>query len=437
MTRLTLMRAAFEDDSGEALAILTSSDEGLVPVRDQDLQGAHDDSEKIDELISTAGALEDVEKAVQSSCEQDGLSYPAAKALDVAFEHFKSRAGIPSEKTMSMEGFAGGRSSRLYATNVALESDIGETIRRMVKKVIAWIKHVALMCYDMIERLFRGANAVIERAQSIHRAAAEISHHKFNRDKIEQISKSSLTSFFNKAGHPLSAQEVTQAFVTYCNEVNTLFSAGRLYAPCVQGLTELDHYLNMHGEKAIDMGAVEGFAAHACEELAKNSLKHFEQRKQEDADVLVSSLPFGNSALLCSFVHGSINPDHRIGFHLSIETNPVESAAALTPMKPQEVMNLMSVLTAQMSRGIYRDSKKIKAAIHDVATRVEKESYRLSDRQRQMGASVVPTLNTIKAISDSSMKLTRLLYTYTGITTRRLLSLSQASLQAYEKAIVR
>jgi hypothetical protein len=430
------MSLAFEDaDQFVVLDATSSPDDGLVPVDSEDLQGAHDDSEKIDELISTTRALEEITQAVQAARDQGGLGPQTAKALDVAFEHFKHHAGIPSEKSLSLEGFGGGRSSRTQSTSMALE-DMGETVRRVIKKIIAWIKHIAQLCFDMIERIMRGANAVIEKSQSIYRAASAISYKRINPDNLTDITQAGLVGFFNKNGKPMDAHEIVKRFMTYCADVNEVFDAGKLFGPSVKALDALEHYVHQHGEKAVDLEAVEGFASEACEQLAKDSLSRFTAKHQDDADLLSMELPFGNSQLIFSFAHGHSDQTKRVGFHISIQTSPVDKAAALTPMRPQEVMNLMSVLTAEMSKGIYRESKKIKSAIHDVAKRVEKQSMELSDRQRHLGASVVPTLNLVKTISDSSMKLTRLMYAYSGITTRRLLSYSEASLRAYEKASI-
>lgn len=432
----TLMRLAFEDvDQDDALSALGEAEDGLVPVSDQDLQGAHDDSEKIDELISTTRALEGIGQAVQAASEQDGMGHSAAQALDVAFEHFKLRAGIAAEKTLSLEGFRGGRSSRVVSTRVALE-DLGETVRRLIKKIIGWIKHIAQLCYDLIERLMRGANAVIERSQTVYRAASAISYRKFDQDKLSEVKQGGLVAFFNRNGKPMDAHEIIHRFQDYSKEVNEIFNGGKLFGPSVRGLSELERFVKGHGEKDVDLGAVEGFAQAACEQLERESLKGFTRRQHADADMLTRELPFGNSELVFSFVKGVIDPDKRVGFHVGIQTNPVEHSAALVALKPQEVMNLMTVLTAEMSKGIYRESKKIKAAIHDVEKRVEKQSQELSDTQLKMGASVVPTLNLIKTISDSSMKLTRLLYAYSGITTRRMLSYAEASLKVYRGAVI-
>lgn len=436
-TQRTLMRLAFEDaEQDDALSALgEAAQDGLVPVSEEDLQGAHDDSEKIDELISTTRTVESIAQAVQSAGEQDGLGRATAQALDVAFEHFKLRAGIAVEKTLSLEGFGGGRSSRLVATRVALE-DMGETVRRLIKKLIAWIKHIALVCYDLIERIMRGANAVIERAQTLYKAASAMSYRKFDKDKLEPVEQSGLVAFFNKNGRPMDCHEIIHRFQDFSREMNAVFNGGKLFQPAVRGLSELERFVHGQGEKDVDLGAVEGFAEAACAEIENNSLRSFSARQQSDADILTYELPFGNSELVFSFVKGVIHEDKRVGFNASIETNPVDKAAALTPLKPQEVMNLMTVLTAEMSKGIYRESKKIKAAIYDVEKRVERQSNQLSDAQRKMGASVVPTLHLIKTLSDSSMKLTRLLYSYTGTTTRRILSYAEASLKVYHGAAI-
>lgn len=437
MTKRTLMRIAFEDDSGQALVGLNDPLDGVVQVCDDDLQQAHEDVEKIDELISLTSCLEEIEQATKQASELDGLSAGTAKALDTSFEHFKQLAGLPTNKSLSLEGFSGGKQTRIQATKVALE-EIGETIRRMVRKLIEWIKHIATVCYDMVDRLLNGANAVIHKAQQLHRAALSISHHRFDNEKIGDISKSGLVSFFNKNGRPMSGHEIGQLFLEYSKEVDTLFSAAKLYTPATYALGEIERFVRGQGEKSLDVAQMELFAAEACNSLAQSSLAQFNVRAQGDGDVLVKELPFGNSELVFSFIHGSSNPQSRIGFNVAIKPADEQSnAPALTPMRPQEVANLMSHVISQMGKGVYRDSKRIKAGIHEIQTRIEKESYRLSDRQRLAGASVIPTLHLIKAVADSSMKITRLLYSYTGITTRRMLWYAQSSIQAYEGAIVK
>lgn len=437
MRKCTLMQVAFEDlPEGQTVATLIAGDDsGLMDVDDADLQQAHDDSNEIDELISTTCALESIYHGAKDSCRTGGLSYPAASALDVAMEHFCARAKITASRRVGMESFKGGSSQRIQTTQVAME-DMGETLRRLIKKILAWIKHVATLCYEIVERIVRGANAVGEHAQNVQTAATALLHKSVDNSKIATISVSKLTSFFNEKGVPMDPKEIIRQFQEYCTMVNDSFNSGKLFQPAVRGLTELEHYVKSHGEEHVDMQAVEGFAATACDQLVKNSLSHFTPSTNEGVDLLSHKLPFGNSDLVFSFVKGQASPGENVGFHVAIAPDPVEKAPDLPALRPQEVVNLTSVLISEMGKGIYRDSRVIRAAIHDVIMRVEKQSYQLSDRQRLMGASSVPTLNLIKLISDSSLKVTRLLYSYSGISTRRLLSYAELSLKAYDKASI-
>ena len=434
MGKKTLMSLAFEDnDQTPALGELIESDEGLVAATDEDLMGAHDDSKQLDELISTTEVLEGVQEAVQDAAEQGGFSPAAAKALDVAIEHFEHTAGLTSIRRLSLESFAGGRTLRIQSTKVALE-EIGETIRRVIRRILEWIKHIASLCFDLIERSVRGANAVAAKAELLYKVASAMSHQRVNPSKLQQIEKSSLISFFNEHGKPLHAREIAARYDSYSKDINVMFGGDALFQPPSKALRALDTYVQQHGEKAVDLSAVESFAAAACEELVHTSLRSFSPVHRDGADLLAKELPFGNAQLLFSFAKGHNNPDKRVGFNVNIEVEEVSHTAALEPLSPQDVMNLMTVLHSHMGKGIYHDSKKIKAAIREIALHVEKQSEKLSDRQRQMGASIVPTLQLIRLITDSSMKLTRLAYSYSGVTGRRMLSYAEASLQAYHKA---
>lgn len=437
MSKPTLMRLAFEDVETQSAAIVNSpseGDEGLLSVDESDLQEARDDSDKIDELISTTGAMEAIEEAVQTASQQDGLGPQAAKALDVAFEHINRRLGVAESQRLSLESFSGGASTRRVATLEALEN-IGEKIRRIIERIVDWIKRMAVACFEAIERLMRGADAVIARAQKVYRAASAQSHGNFHQANLKKINTAGLLSFFNDNGKSLAAQEIVHRYIAFCDDVNKTFNAGKLFQPSITGLRELERYVSAHGEKAVDVGTIEGFAASAVDQLVRESLHGYAKKDRNGVQVLTKKLPFGNAALVFSFAQGVTDDTKLVGFNATIETDEAANTPAeLEPLKPQEVMNLMTVLTAQMSKGIYHDSKQIRRAIQDVASRVENESYKLSDRQRYHGASIVPTLNLIKTISDSSLKLTRLLYGYSGVTTRRLLAYGEESLAVYRGA---
>ncbi len=435
MGKPSLMTVAFEDAvTAEGMgALLREDDDGLVQATDNDLVEVRDDSKEIDELITAARVVEDVGQTLQSAAQQNGMARSEAEAIDVALEGLYRCVGLGDPRRMSLEEFGDSRPSRIEACQIAME-DMAENIRRIIRKIVAWIKHVAQVCYDLVERIVQGANAVVDRGDRLHKAAGVLSMTRIDPSKLGQISKGQLLNFFNEAGRPMPAREIAQKYEQFCHQVNRAFDGVRLILPASQALTLVQTYIQKHGEKAMDVEAVETIAAHACAQLERESLAGFSPQKKEDGKLLSSKLPFGNSELVFSLHTGIKLTETPVGFSASIKTHPIEGAAALKYLTPQEVMNLMSVLTTQMGQGIYRDSKAIKAAIHELTKRVEKESQLLTDRQRQAGASVVPTLHLIRTICDSSMSLTRQLYSYSGITTRRILAYGEASLVAHHNA---
>lgn len=433
MGKRTLINLAFEDvDPQAVIGTLVQTDEGLVDTDERELAQAQDDAREVDTLISTTERVQGIAMAVGQAAEQGGLSEPGARALDLAVESLMQGVGEAS-KRLSMESFSGGRYTRTNATKVAME-DMGENIRRLVVKLIKWIKHIATVCYDMVERILRGANAVIAKADDLYKLASGMSNVRVDRSKLSTISNGALKNFFNENGKPLDARRIAQLFEIYSGDMEKAFNADKLFGPAVAGLKAMDDYIHQHSEKAVDLVAVEGFAAHACEKFVSDSLHDFKPKHDESADLMVRRLPFGNADLVISFAKSAYLEDKRIGYSSSISADNVNVSADLNALSPQEVMNLMSILTARMNSGLYHQSKKIKSSIYDITKRVEKQSQQLSDRQRLMGASVTPSLHLLKTISESSMTLTRLLYSYTGITTRRLLSYARASLAAYDKA---
>lgn len=434
MSKPKLMTVAFEDaEICTTVAQLAVAEDGLVAADDQDLQEARDDAKQIDTLVSTAQRVETIGQAFQGAAQQDGMGHSEAQAIDVAVGELLRVTGIDDATGLSLEGFAGDRIQRVQACYVALE-ELGEDIRRIVKRIIAWIKHVAQVSYDLIERIMRGANSVIDQADRMYKAASALSVTRVDPTKLGQIEKGPLLNFFNESGRPMAAREISHAFGQYCDHVNAAFNGGHLLVPAAKALSEVDSYVNQHGEKALDIKAMESIAAKATDELVKSSLGAFTPKHQEGGDLMTTQLPFGNAALLFSFHHGHELPDVRVGFTAAIHSSPVSGAAPLKYLTPQEVMSMMSMLTAQMGRGIYRDGKNIQKALFEISRRVEKQSLLLSDRQRLAGASVIPTLHLIRTMCEASTQLTRLLYAYSGVCTRRILSYSRESILAHHKA---
>lgn len=428
------MSLAYEDvDQTQALGELFTSDEGLFEVEDSDLNEAHTDSDNVDTLISTAIALEAIQTSLMESSKQNGIGIKTARSLDIAVEQYMLNSKAGHSKRLSVEGFSGGRITRLNATRVAME-DMGENIRRIVKRIIAWFKQMAIICYDLIERIYRGANAVVARCEKLYKIASAMCNIQVDRQRLRTISNSSLVDFFNVSGRPMGSREILKRFEDYNTRINNAFSGEKLYGPAVKGLNVMDTYVRNHGHEHMDVGVVEGFASEACENLIRHSLQNFNQIDKDGVQQRTIELPFGNSELVFSFINGTVLTTKRVGFDVSKESNPASGAPALPALSPRDVMTLLTTVSTSMNTGLYHDSKKIKASISDVTRRVEKQSLQVSDLQRGAGASVIPTLHLIKMISDSSMKLTRILYSYTGFTTRQLLGYSEASLAAYNKA---
>ena len=128
---------------------------------DQSVSELVDDGE---ELASDTEQLEEYADAVEKGAEEGGMDETAARVVDVAVESIAVKWGIKRTK-IGAENFSG--SMKAQSTKVALES-IGETIKTMWKKFVAWIGEIIAKVKDFWLKYHNAGKSMKKRAEKLY-----------------------------------------------------------------------------------------------------------------------------------------------------------------------------------------------------------------------------------------------------------------------------
>lgn len=127
---------------------------------DQSVSELVDDGE---ELVGDTEQLEEYADAVEKGAEDGGMDETAARVVDVAVESIAVKWGIKRTK-IGAENFSG--SMKAQSTKVALES-IGETIKTMWQKFVAWIGEIIGKVKDFWLKYVNAGKSMKKRAEKL------------------------------------------------------------------------------------------------------------------------------------------------------------------------------------------------------------------------------------------------------------------------------
>lgn len=155
-----------EDDQSVDMAEVEKPEEAveshLIEVEglDQQVSDLVDDGE---ELSGDTEQLEEYAEAVEKGAEDGGMDETAARVVDIGVESIAGKWGIKRTK-IGAENFSG--SMKAQSTKVALES-IGETIKEMWKKFVAWIGEIIGKVKDFWLKYVNAGKSMKKRAEKL------------------------------------------------------------------------------------------------------------------------------------------------------------------------------------------------------------------------------------------------------------------------------
>lgn len=143
----------------------------LLEVTDSQVEGEVAEAQ-VDEAVEVAEALESYMVTLSEITKQGGLDRSGAQILSMAVEGLCDRVGLVSKtQAPALESF-GGVSSRVNATQLALEDikgkakEIWDNIVKAIKRAIQWV-------IDHFNKVFGGAEKLKKRAEATAKAAAD------------------------------------------------------------------------------------------------------------------------------------------------------------------------------------------------------------------------------------------------------------------------
>jgi hypothetical protein len=168
-------QAAAEAPLGENAESLETD---LIEVAEDQVEAAEDEI-ATDEAIDTVEALEQMAIGLESAAAAGGLDKHSAHVVGIALDAMYARVGFSDSKSMpALESFSQ-VSSRIGATQLAMEevqtkiAEIWKAIVAQIEKAIAWIKDRLTKIFDAGTKLKARAEALAKRAEGTKGNAKE------------------------------------------------------------------------------------------------------------------------------------------------------------------------------------------------------------------------------------------------------------------------
>lgn len=131
-------------------------------------------TDSIEEAEVTEETLENIGDAVEASIEEGGLSEPAARSIEIAVEHLRTRVGFPKGRKFmpALEGFSDSK-TRIRDTKLALE-EIRATAKKVGTAIINAFNQAVEWVTTFFEHLLDGAKGLAARAEALAEKAASV-----------------------------------------------------------------------------------------------------------------------------------------------------------------------------------------------------------------------------------------------------------------------
>ena len=403
--------------------------EGLFNVSDQEeIVDAAKESEEADELIGIGFSLSDLKDSLEESESTGAISKPVASALESAVAHLRERVGLEKRTTFVVESF-NGRQSRREGIRFALEG-VTDTILEIIRKIVAWFKHIYEIVYTDIENVFRGAEATAERARRVQdRAVKYQAKHHPNVDG-KRISSGRLTDFFSHNGIPYQPDEIPDEYRRYNSDINEGLSSNVLKNSLGRVIEELRLQVEKLGiENLSDSDALLASNA-SIKSLKTTAFSKFKlSHSAAGNEAIYYALPFGNNRI-----------DVTLGVELgkyatvtaAVNRTPTAAPKEIKCLSSAQVIQYMKMVDVEMRSGIYRDFIKIRAQLRDAGKNVNAYCDKIMAANEKAGRGSLVALHFLKTLTASLLGLTTSMYHYNGVTNRNLIAYCEASIDSWK-----
>ena len=406
----------FDSDEDEEL---TSMDNFWVDEDEELVNNLFTAIEKID------GIKENLNTALNESITEP-ITIDKASDINLSIEELCSKIKMDYTPVFCLESLHSPIAKK-EAIKVALEG-FTDRIMDIIRKIINWIKAICTMVYDDIEHCFRGAQSTAKHAHKIIEHA--IAKQALKSSNNSKITKNSLRVFFNTSGKAMSASEIKEAYKSYNDEMNNSFSGIILHNTLANVFNTMAGInKNKSSSEFTEEDALR--ASHnGLMYFEHNALKAFTKTNPINGnDTFEYKLPFCNARLV--IILSKIKEFYNTVSLEDIKLSKIR-ASELPILTPKEVIDLATLIEAQMNVGIYKDVNKIKSQIKEINKLVSKSCDDIM-KSKQTNSNVdLTSLHFLKTISGTLIKLTKYLYRYNGATNRAILTYCEKSLSSWK-----
>lgn len=382
-----------------------------------------------DEMMSSLLVLEGLHERLRKFPPHQPIKPGTAAALSVAVESIRQRCYLPPAQVFVLENFQG-LAARNMATKVAVEG-LKDTIKQLVMKIVAWIKHVMTGTFQNLESSVKGATTYKRHISALRDQAAHLKAKIGNPVLKVQFTEQPFVAYFTEGGHT-DINKILTAYSKHFQSFNDSFS-NEILGQAVKYLRQIASDLLQNTSPSHDevKGHVVAEVDKALRWLQKTAFRHFDWK----GDQGTMELPFGNKAFNVSYTAAEGNYISMGAAINDMGDGGHQHKGSLPVLTPDEIFHAAAWLEDEMNKGIYRDYNKIKNELADMASTITKTCDKIAQHYASSGPGAVAALNFLKSIAQALVKLTHYAYAYSDQVNKQLTDYCLRSLRVNEKAV--
>lgn len=343
-----------------------------------------------------------------------------ANILRTTLKSFKMESIVPEQ--------FGSYDARLANTQLVLEG-LGENIRKIGAKILAWIKRIAEMVFGFIEGFFNEADTLAGNAQALQDRALKVrADTKTDKSVERQINGKAVISLFSDAhGHDYTAKEIVQKYLGFTKDMNEALAEKTVTRACQY----LADFLKGTYEKKLTGAFTEDVAKDLSHEVITHMLdQNFPQFVVVEGGNRQYVSPFGGFEMTVTVTdhdgkHTSIGLSKKLGGSSGKQT--------ITALTPDEVIELAKTVESSMQRGIYHNYKAIRGKLWELRTAVSDTCDKIVRAQGDTTTGSIPSLHFLRSATGVIYELVTIAYKHNGMVAKGILHYCDISLKAYSK----
>ena len=301
----------------------------------------------------------------------------------------------------------------------AIES-ITENIKRIVGKIIAWIRTATRKVSAYLTEVFKGAEAQARKAAAINAAAVKAKARLGSGKAAEGFDD---THSFAVVLGEVSSSELVKNYQEQMKEFTTLFD-GRGLISSVGTIRRLVQEMDKADTKDVTNEDVAKVVNDCIEFLEKNAFRAF----HGDDDNRAYALKVGGASLKLAIAKSGA---YKTSVSVTLE-KPENTTIKLNALSIDEIVELTNAVTANCKKGVFPDYSKVGENLSTLADDIERLCGRIVQRHSVKGGEI-GSLHMLKQITHCLMDLARLIYSYNIRVTAAVNTYCADSLKALEK----